>query len=462
MTSSISLDKQSSPGSAPAGALRLWINASAQLCTIDENGNVVVVASGSAGPGGYSQTTANFTMPAVGANVTVAVGATGWAAVGVFVFVAGAGYMSVNAIGGSASLTLQNAGASVNAAPGATINAGAVVLPSGFPGQTGAVGANGPAGPTGAAGSAGPTGPTGSTGPTGATGAGTTGATGSTGSTGVTGATGSTGATGATGAGVTGATGATGATGPTGPTGPSGGGGSISFGSYSSAPSPTSGQLYQCTDAPCTMISASNAWAYFFGSMEVSPYSDSGAVWGSQGSATLSATGPYSFLSSPGTSGDSIHARVKSVPTAPYSFTVCLQPAYMSHLNMAGGICLYDAGSGKFITFDLHGNTVDGTPSNNCDQYNLETVKWNSSSSYNSTYNDQAVPTSISSIWLRIHDDGTNRSFLFSLDGQNFVSFNSQSNTDFMTPTHIGFYVNSNNNGITTYPVGMLILSSSL
>jgi hypothetical protein len=95
--------------------------------------------TGAAGESAYTTTAANFNMPAEAATVVVTVVNTGWAAVGMVVFVAGAGHLEVTAKG-STSLTLKNiesTGSGTypgNAAPSTTIASGALVVPAGVSG----------------------------------------------------------------------------------------------------------------------------------------------------------------------------------------------------------------------------------------------------------------------------------------------------------------------------------------
>jgi len=163
-------------------------------------------STGATGQATFTVTTADFTQPGVGSDVSVSVESAAWMAVGETLFVQSGGYYTVTSITDATDVVLNNTGDTGNAAPSTPIASGAAVS---------AGGVEGPMGPTGATGATGAQGATGLTGATGATG--NTGATGDTGPTGATGATGATGDTGPTGA--TGATGATGDTGPTGPTG---------------------------------------------------------------------------------------------------------------------------------------------------------------------------------------------------------------------------------------------------
>lgn len=96
------------------------------------------------GKSSYTKTTATATMPAVSANVLVAVADTSWAAAGAPVYVAGAGAFTIAAVNGATQLSLTNTGAVGNIAPGQTIPSGALLTPSGVPGQNGASGTGHP------------------------------------------------------------------------------------------------------------------------------------------------------------------------------------------------------------------------------------------------------------------------------------------------------------------------------
>jgi hypothetical protein len=76
---------------------------------------------GTDGSSAFTTTTAGFIMPAVSGNVTVAVLDTAWMAVGQIIFVANAGYFSVNNVISGVSVSLTNLGYDGNAAPAAAI-----------------------------------------------------------------------------------------------------------------------------------------------------------------------------------------------------------------------------------------------------------------------------------------------------------------------------------------------------
>lgn len=116
----------------------------------------LVLPDGPAGVDGqnaYTVTTANFTIPAVGANVSVSVSALGqstglWAQVGQVIYIQGAGYYEV--VSATATVIVaENLGYTGNAAPTTVIALGAGVSPGGVAGTNGSTGATGAAGADG-------------------------------------------------------------------------------------------------------------------------------------------------------------------------------------------------------------------------------------------------------------------------------------------------------------------------
>lgn len=91
-------------------------------------------ADGDPGVNGVSAFTtvaADFLVPAVNANVTVTVGDSTWMAVGEPIFIEGPANFRVVSIPGPSSVELKFLGLSGDVSPGATINAGDVVTPTG-------------------------------------------------------------------------------------------------------------------------------------------------------------------------------------------------------------------------------------------------------------------------------------------------------------------------------------------
>lgn len=104
-------------------------------------------AAGLNGLNAYTVTTADFTQPSAGSNVTVSVSALGqatglWARTGQVVFIEGGGYYEVVSATAT-TVTLENLGYTGNASPAATVSFPAGVSPGGLIGPTGAPGSAG-------------------------------------------------------------------------------------------------------------------------------------------------------------------------------------------------------------------------------------------------------------------------------------------------------------------------------
>lgn len=107
----------------------------------------------------YTITTSNFSQPAVGSNVTVAVSAAGqysivWAGVGQNIYIADSsgegGYYEVVSVNSTVSVTVKLLSNNSGTTTGTTINSGAKVSPAGKAGATGSNGSNGSNGTDGA------------------------------------------------------------------------------------------------------------------------------------------------------------------------------------------------------------------------------------------------------------------------------------------------------------------------
>lgn len=87
--------------------------------------------NGTDGIDAFTQTTADFIVPAIGANVTIVVVESGWMVVGQPVFIEGAGIFEVVSIASQTSVTLKYLDYSINTHSTETISTGAKVSPSG-------------------------------------------------------------------------------------------------------------------------------------------------------------------------------------------------------------------------------------------------------------------------------------------------------------------------------------------
>lgn len=157
-------------------------------------------------------------------------------------------------------------------------------------------------------------------------------------------------------------------------------------------------------------------------------------TWVNQGSTTLTtnADGTLTF-SLAGVGSNNAHLRVKAVPATPYTVTALILQNLNTAVNTLGcGIALVDTVSTKHIDFfaDQNGNA-----------FFTRIIEWNNySGSYNGDLlNGTTGAPSLSLVWFRITDDGTNRTFFMSTDGVNFIQVAQTTSTAFLTPTSIGY-----------------------
>jgi hypothetical protein len=295
--------------------------------------------------------------------------------------------------------------------------------PSGYTGYSGFTGYTGPGNFTGYTGYTGPTGPGAFTGYTGYTGAGTTGYTGYTGPGNFTGYTGYSGYTGDTGP--PGSASSTGATGYTGYTGPN-------ITGYTGYTGPSSGSTYP-----------------FSG---LTPPTTSSFFWVNQGTSTLIAQNNMLALSATGNGADNIHFYGVNLPVTPWTVIAALiikPPMFMYSTstiyngNWWEGIALSDGT--KFKTFDI-GKGNNAVPVLEIDYYTTT-----SAFSHNVATSMYIFPPLF---WMKIHDDGSTRTYWYSTDPTNldWQQVYSETHTNDVTPTMAGYVINlygANLNGIT-------------
>jgi hypothetical protein len=165
-------------------------------------------------------------------------------------------------------------------------------------------------------------------------------------------------------------------------------------------------------------------------------------TWVNQGSASVTAAKGMVHLTCP-TNGaaNSIRARVKSAPSAPYTATFLIALMYDPGESSGSGIgeagvCWRESGTGELITYGIQWFNTTG----NC---KFQGSKWNSATSQNSQYfNTQWNFGSHSHIWAQLIDDNTDRLFKIGVDGQNWMTVHSVGRTDFLTADQLGVFVN--------------------
>jgi hypothetical protein len=225
-------------------------------------------------------------------------------------------------------------------------------------------------------------------------------------------------------------------------------------GSHSALPTAAasnSGGYYKCTDCDAEYKSDGTKWTKIrAGGFAIAALADppsSSLTTTALGSATISSFLDGRQLTFVASNSSNVLGEFAALsPTSGYTATALVD----ANLQVSGavvqvGIALYDSSSGKIVTFGPQ--WVNGTG------WLLSADKFSSASSFSGHYSTTALGvtnpfTGVYQGWpklLRFRDDSTNRYFEFSYDGISwFTGATAVSRTDFITPTHVGWFAIAN------------------
>jgi len=216
------------------------------------------------------------------------------------------------------------------------------------------------------------------------------------------------------------------------------------------AATPSSGQLIGDLYLPSNGVYqkrwSGSAWVPWGPLFPMTAPIDGDFAWVNQGGASVSTTNGGVYLEAPISASKNFRIRVKTAPATPYTITTAFLPAQLGVLAQFTGLCFRQTSDGKLMGFYIISTTTNVTlsvtslDSPTVGNTNLRQIEW--------------PPRSL--VWLRIADDGTNRKYSYSADGQHFVEVYSELRTTFLTADQVGFLVNDETN---VYTVGMMLLS---
>lgn len=215
---------------------------------------------------------------------------------------------------------------------------------------------------------------------------------------------------------------------------------SNSYGAYASLPaSCTAGDRYLTSDSiyefACT---ASNTWrAFNTSTLHVIPPS-AGWSWVNQGSATVTYSLGYGYLSAPASAADSLRMQTRSA-SAPYTVTARIRVKANDTQNyFAGGLMCRNSGSGEIINFGIAGNG------------GVKVISYyHSSPTGGGSMRGSAINLGIySDLWLQLSDDNTNRILKYSINGTDWLQHSSTARTTDVTCDEVGWFSNSANSSL--------------
>lgn len=223
-------------------------------------------------------------------------------------------------------------------------------------------------------------------------------------------------------------------------------GDAIQIGARASRPSaPNKGTLYYPNDYGLLSYYDGSAWNYLLDGRVVTPPAVSDFAWTNQGSATAVDRDGI-VMTAPDSSGDSIRILSKAKAGSTYTVTAMFRGLHPSDNYYGYGLCLVDSASGKLITFKS-----GTTGSIAVENWNSPTSFLNTASPISGNINTQRN----SLIHLRIIQNGTNRLYQASVNGYDWITTHSTTNSNFIGETHVGLIVHTNRSGASASVIQM-------
>jgi hypothetical protein len=214
----------------------------------------------------------------------------------------------------------------------------------------------------------------------------------------------------------------------------------LSVGPFASRPaSPFAGFRYKATDSPVDSVYDGTNWNDFVRDSKVTLPINGNFSWINQGSATVADNGGGVILSTPNDTSESLHIRKVASLAPPYTVELGYENLCFPKNSALCGLCVGDSVSTKIIT--LINEASNFAQELNIDQWSSPTNSFNQLVGGN-----QTIPIKL--VFLKMHNDGTNRLYSWSNDGQNWVQIYSEGNTTFITENYVGFGVATENNGL--------------
>jgi hypothetical protein len=184
------------------------------------------------------------------------------------------------------------------------------------------------------------------------------------------------------------------------------------------------------------------------------PPIDANFSWINQGTATTASTvnpnGVY-FLAPAISGGSNMIVRYVAAPATPYHVQTYIQPTFLQN-DYAWGLVFVESGSGKMVS---HFMQQSDSPAH----AKAAVVKHPSATTGGSYYTGFPLIGLMFPNWFRVGDDGTNLTFDFSPDGNNWWNMFTVSRTDYLTtgPNQVGFFLYPSNAVSTTIPLAALV-----
>jgi hypothetical protein len=196
------------------------------------------------------------------------------------------------------------------------------------------------------------------------------------------------------------------------------------------------GRLFFPTDGTTLLRDNSSSWLPWGRLYPFTTPVDSSFSWVNQGTATTTATQGGIFLHAPATAGNNGRFRVLSAPATPYTVTAYIDAVAFAVSFSQFGLAFRDSVSGNIKALDQISSGGLLT---------LRVSYWTSATGELSAAGSVVINRAYN--WVQFSDDGVNRIYRVSPDGQNWIQFYSETRTTDMTANQVGFFANAQYTG---------------
>jgi hypothetical protein len=223
------------------------------------------------------------------------------------------------------------------------------------------------------------------------------------------------------------------------------GGATVSFGAFASRPACSSSPfIYGSNNSPIVeYCDGSSDVQYHYGSFLVVPFGTADTSWFNQSSATLTTDTAAAgvVLTGTGNNASNTQARIKAVPSTPYTQIGCFEGLIDSHVAFGEVGLVLTNGTNTSTSGIIEVQYVLQAATS---PFGMAIQKRTGVTGAGSSYTiSPSIPGLNTPVCFAIQDDGTTRKTAYSFNRQDWTVVQSIGDTDFITPTEIGYFVNS-------------------
>lgn len=220
------------------------------------------------------------------------------------------------------------------------------------------------------------------------------------------------------------------------------------YASFASSPpvSPSTGDVFKCTDSSYEFIYDGSTWQAFWQGLPVTVPPSAGWTWDNQGSGTIDTTYGYGYLHAPNASAVALRVQYRTAPATPYTQTFVISQDSSSVISKdgsgtdAGWTVGFRDSAGKMVALMVFIVSSGGATGE------ISTTKWTNSTTKSADYLAWGPALGLYGtvtrcpMFAQITDNGTNLIFRLSIDGKHWYDFDTRARTDFMASGPTQFF----------------------